>query len=293
MAKGNAIIGQSGGPTSVINSSLAGVIEQAKKTRSIANVYGMHFAIEGFMEGDVIDLGKESKATVKGLKCTPGSALGSCRHKVKEPDLPRILENLKKFDIRYMFLIGGNDTMDTIHRVEKYARENGYEMFGVGIPKTVDNDLFGTDHTPGYPSAARYTALSVYYAGILARDMERVDQFVVYQSIGRDAGWLTAAAALAKTKDPAERSAHPPAARGALQARPLPRKGQGNLRQVRLGLRRLRRRHQVRGRNARLGLRGPRQVRQYRARRHGRHVRGLQRPQAHLQGIPAGAASSR
>jgi ATP-dependent phosphofructokinase / diphosphate-dependent phosphofructokinase len=202
MIKGNAVVGQSGGPTSVINSSLAGVISQAKKSKNIKNVYGMHFAIEGFMKGDVVDLGKEPKTITKDLLSTPGSALGSCRHKVKDHDLPVILDMLRAYDIRYFFLAGGNDTMDTIHRVEKYCGENGYEIYGVGVPKTVDNDLFGTDHTPGYPSAARYTALSVLYAGVLARDMKKVDQFVVYQSIGRDAGWLTAAAALAKTKDP-------------------------------------------------------------------------------------------
>ena len=202
MIRGNAIIGQSGGPTSVINASLAGVISQVGKTRSIAKIFGMRWAIEGFMQGDVVDLTAEAPATVKGLVGTPGSALGSCRHKVADSELPLILEMLKKYDIRCIFMIGGNDTMDTIHRVEKYCVENGYELRGVGIPKTVDNDLYGTDHTPGYPSAARYTALSVLHAGILARDMQKVDQFVIYQSIGRDAGWLTAAAALARTDDP-------------------------------------------------------------------------------------------
>ena len=202
MAKGNAVIGQSGGPTSVINSSLAGVISQAKKTKQIGKLFGMRWAIEGFMLGEVVDLGRESAAALRGLVGTPGSALGSCRHKVKDEDLPVILEVLKVYDIRYLFLIGGNDTMDTIHRVEAYCAQQGYGIFGVGIPKTVDNDLFGTDHTPGYPSAARYTALSVLHAGILARDMQKVDQFVIYQSIGRDSGWLAAASALAKTKDP-------------------------------------------------------------------------------------------
>ncbi|MHC4713406.1 MAG: diphosphate--fructose-6-phosphate 1-phosphotransferase [Planctomycetota bacterium] len=203
MAKGNAIIGQSGGPTSVINASLAGVIAQVKKTNSIGRVLGMRWAIEGFMKGEVVDLSRETPATLKGLVGTPGSALGSCRHKVQQDEMPAILKMLRKHAIRYVFMVGGNDTMDTIHRVEKFCAENGYEVHGVGIPKTVDNDLYGTDHTPGYPSAARYTALAVLHAGILARDMQKVDQFVIYQSIGRDAGWLTAAAALAKTKDPA------------------------------------------------------------------------------------------
>lgn len=201
MISGNAIIGQSGGPTSVINSSLAGVIEECKKHKIIKKVYGMNFAIEGFMQEKIIDLTKESAETVRGLVGTPGSALGSCRYKVQDKDFPQILKVLQKYNIRYFFLVGGNDTMDTINRVEKYCRSQGYEIYGVGIPKTVDNDLFGTDHTPGYPSAARFNALCVRHAGILARDMKKVDQFVVYQSIGRDAGWLTAATALAKTKD--------------------------------------------------------------------------------------------
>ena len=179
MAKGNAIIGQSGGPTSVINSSLAGVISQTKKTRTIGKVFGMRWAIEGFMQGKVVDLSKETPATIKGLVGTPGSALGSCRHKVQDDELPKILDVLKAYDIRYLFMVGGNDTMDTIHRVEKFCAANGYELSGVGIPKTVDNDLYGTDHTPGYPSAARYTALSVLHAGLLARDMQKVDQFVI------------------------------------------------------------------------------------------------------------------
>jgi 6-phosphofructokinase 1 len=121
--------------------------------------------------------------------------------KLKDEHFPSILKQLKKYDIRYYFMIGGNDTMDTIHRVTKYANENGHEMLGVGVPKTVDNDLYGTDHTPGYPSAARYMALSVQQAGILARDMQKVDQFVIFQSVGRSAGWLPAATALARTDE--------------------------------------------------------------------------------------------
>ena len=203
MAKGNAVVGQSGGPTSVINSSLAGVIETAEASAAVDRVYGMRFAIEGLMEDRLIDLSDKPKALLEKLKRTPSSALGSSRHKIQEQDLPRILDILKKYDIRYFFLIGGNDTMDTIHRVEKYCRERGFELFGVGIPKTVDNDLFGTDHTPGFPSAARCNILNVLQAGILARDMQRVDRYVIYQSIGRNAGWLSAATAAAR-RDEAE-----------------------------------------------------------------------------------------
>ncbi|MCX7046710.1 MAG: 6-phosphofructokinase [Candidatus Sumerlaeota bacterium] len=196
--KGNVIIGQSGGPTSVINASLSGIIQTCLKQSGKGAIYGMRYGIQGFMEEQLIDLGAEKPSVIKALCSTPGSALSSCRHKVKEPDFPRIIEVLKKYDIRYFFLIGGNDTMDTIHRVEAHCKSNGYELIGVGVPKTVDNDLFGTDHTPGFPSAARYVAMSVLQEGILARDMKRVDQFVVFQTVGRSAGWLPAAAALAK-----------------------------------------------------------------------------------------------
>ena len=198
MLKGNAIIGQSGGPTSVINASLCGVIESARECDAIDKTFGMRFGIEGFMGGDIIDLGVESAETIGELKRTPSSALGSCRHKLRDEDLPIILKVLEEYDIRYLFLIGGNDTMDTINRVESYAKGNGYEMVGIGIPKTVDNDLFGTDHTPGFGSAARYMALSVMQAGVLARDMQKVDQFVIFQCIGREAGWLVGATAAGK-----------------------------------------------------------------------------------------------
>jgi 6-phosphofructokinase 1 len=201
--KGKAIIGQSGGPTSVINASLVGAVEAARAASDITGICGMRFAIEGFLQDILVDLGAQSPATLRKLKATPSSGLGSSRHKLKEEELPRVLDLLRKHDIRYFFLIGGNDTMDTIHRVEAYCRREGYELRGVGIPKTVDNDLHGTDHTPGYGSAATYVARSVAQAGLLARDMQKVDKFVVFQTVGRDAGWLAASAALAK-KDESE-----------------------------------------------------------------------------------------
>ncbi len=201
MLKGNVIVGQSGGPTSVINSSLAGVIDAGRDVDEITGVYGMRWGIEGFLAGDVVDLLAEDPAQIEALRRTPSSILGSSRHKVQDEDLPLILDRLREYDIRTIFMIGGNDTMDTIHRVTAYAADQGYEMCGIGVPKTVDNDLFGTDHTPGYASAARYVALSAQQAGRLSRDMQKVDPFVIYQSIGRDAGWLTAAAALAKRSE--------------------------------------------------------------------------------------------
>lgn len=201
MLKGKAIIGQSGGPTSVINSSLAGVVTAAKGFEGITEVLGMRFGIEGFMDEKIVNLSEQDDSIIEGLKTTPSSALGSCRHKLQEVDLPVILDLFKKYDIRYFFLIGGNDTMDTIHRVEAYAKENGYDMIGIGVPKTVDNDLFGTDHTPGFASAARYMALSVQQAGVLARDMQKVDPFVVFQCIGREAGWLVGSTAAGKKSE--------------------------------------------------------------------------------------------
>ncbi len=201
MLKGNAIIGQSGGPTSVINASLVGVLKAAQGFAGIKRTLGMRYGIQGFMAEDIIDLGKESPGTISALKSTPSSGLASCRYKLQQADLPVIVDLLKKYNIRYVFLIGGNDTMDTIHRLEVCAKDQNYELIGVGIPKTVDNDLYGTDHTPGFASAARWVALSVMQAGILARDMKKVDQFVIHQTVGRSAGWLAGASAAGK-KDP-------------------------------------------------------------------------------------------
>lgn len=199
--RGNAIVGQSGGPTSVINASLVGVVEAALASTGVDRVYGMRYGIRGLLDGNIIDFGTLDQTHISQLKFTPSSALGSTRYKLEDDDLPRVLELLEQYGIRYLFLIGGNDTMDTIHRIERYAADHGYELAGVGVPKTVDNDLFGTDHTPGFPSAARDVALSVQQAGRLARDMQKVDQYAVFQAIGRDAGWLAAASSLAKVED--------------------------------------------------------------------------------------------
>jgi 6-phosphofructokinase 1 len=197
---GNALVGQSGGPTSVINASLAGVVDAAVRSKQIGRVFGMRFGIEGVLGDFLLDLSAESPETIKALRATPSSALGSSRLKLREEHFDAILKRLKRYDIRYFFMIGGNDTMDTIHRVVAYAHAQGWEMTGVGVPKTVDNDLYGTDHTPGFPSAARYVALSVQQGALLARDMQRVDQFTIFQTVGRSAGWLPAAAACARRK---------------------------------------------------------------------------------------------
>jgi len=199
--KGNALVAQTGGPTAVINASLAGIVSQCLKERSIQHVYGCHWGMLGLKQEWLVDLGRERATTIRALRTTPSSALGSSRYKLSASDMPRVLEVLKKHSIRYFFGIGGNDTMLNVHQIEAYCRDNGYELNGLGCPKTVDNDLHGTDHTPGFPSAARYVAMSVLQAGILARDMQKVDQFVIYQTIGRDAGWLAAAAFAAKREE--------------------------------------------------------------------------------------------
>jgi len=196
--KGNAIIGQSGGPTSVINSSLCGLIQEGLKSKKVEKILGMRFGIQGFMQDEIFDLGKEDQQVIEGLRQTPSSALGSCRYALKDQDFPLIIKQLKKYNIRYFFLIGGNGSMDTIRRVEEYCQKNNYKLNGIGIPKTVDNDLCGTDHAPGFASAARYVCLSVQQAGRLARDMQRVDKYVILQTVGRNTGWLAASAALVK-----------------------------------------------------------------------------------------------
>ncbi len=198
MKSGNLVIGQSGGPTAVINASLVGVIQEAARHPEIRNVFGMRWGIQGFLEEALVDLGAQPADRLEILKRTPSSALGSCRLKLKDEHLPKVLDVIRKHDVRFFFYIGGDDSQNTTHRVVEYCRGQGYELYGIGIPKTVDNDLFGTDHTPGYGSAARYVALSAQQGGVLARDMQKVDPVLVYQAVGRDAGWLAAAAALAK-----------------------------------------------------------------------------------------------
>jgi 6-phosphofructokinase 1 len=196
--KGNALVTQTGGPTSVINASLAGIIAQCLKEKDIDAIWGCHFGVKGLLEEDFLDL---SGADLELLKETPGSALGSSRIKLKEENMARVLEVFKKYNIRYFFGIGGDDTQLNVYQVEKYCRDHGYEACGMGCPKTVDNDLPLTDHTPGFPSAARYTALSVFQGGRLTRDMQKVDQFVIYQTIGRRAGWLAASPYAFKEKE--------------------------------------------------------------------------------------------
>jgi len=174
------------------------VVEEALKHREIKGVYGLVHGIEGALGEDLVDLTRASAAVLQGLRETPGSALGSCRHKLSEEDYARIVEVFRAHDVRYFVYIGGNDSMDTCHRIASLAEAENYEIRVMGAPKTIDNDLVRTDHCPGYGSAARFIALATMDAG---RDLEAMctfDKVTILETMGRNAGWLTAAAVLGK-----------------------------------------------------------------------------------------------
>ena len=198
---GACIIGQSGGPTAVINASAQGVIQTALKADCITRVLGAAHGIKGVLEDKLYDMAQEDPAELDLMKYTPSSALGSCRYKLAAPDVDdadyrRILEVFKKYDVRYFFYNGGNDSMDTCNKISKYMQKVGYECRIMGVPKTIDNDLNGTDHCPGFASAAKYIATScaevwqdahVYDTGMVT----------IIEIMGRHAGWLAGSAALA------------------------------------------------------------------------------------------------
>ena len=193
--KRNILVAHGGGPTPVINSSLQGVIEAARDSGEVDKIYAARFGAEGILAGDLIDLTDVPAETVARLRNTPASAIGSCRRKLKDADYPQVLETLKKFDIGCFFYNGGNDSMDTCHKVNELAKREGLDLRVIGIPKTIDNDLDITDHCPGFGSAARYAAIS---ASELALDASGLPiHVVVLELMGRNAGWITAAAALA------------------------------------------------------------------------------------------------
>ena len=199
--KGACIIGQSGGPTSVINASAYGVIDTALKSGAITQVLGAEHGIKGVLEDKLYDMGQEDPAELELLKYTPSSALGSCRYKMADPDVDdtdykRILEIFKKYDVRYFFYNGGNDSMDTCNKISKYMQKVGYECRIMGVPKTIDNDLFGTDHCPGFASAAKYIATSCMEVYQDARVYD-TGMVCIMEIMGRHAGWLAGAAALA------------------------------------------------------------------------------------------------
>jgi 6-phosphofructokinase 1 len=205
--KGACILAQSGGPTAVINASAYGVISTALASEAITKVYGAQHGIKGVLNDILFDMDKEDPQELKLLLNTPSSELGSCRYKMADPDkddtdYKRILEIFKKYDVRYFFYNGGNDSMDTCNKISKYMEKCGYECRVMGVPKTIDNDLFGTDHCPGYGSAAKYIATSMaeIYKDAYVYDTGTI---VVVEIMGRHAGWLAGAAALAGISDAA------------------------------------------------------------------------------------------
>lgn len=209
--KGNAVVGQSGGPTAAINATLAGVIRGVKDESlhggAIGTLFGMRNGVEGLLEERLINLSERfaDDADIDLLENTPAAALGSCRKKLPKPeDDPAFFENLiavfKKYDIRYFFYIGGNDSMDTVAKLSAYTKAHDYEMRVIGVPKTIDNDLVGTDHTPGFGSAAKYIATTVRE---IIRDcaVYTVKAVTIVEIMGRDAGWLTASSAIGRVVD--------------------------------------------------------------------------------------------
>ena len=201
--KKNIIVGQSGGPTAVINASLCGVIREGKcHPEQIGTVYGMINGIEGFLAGKYMDLSSGlSEEELELLKMTPAAFLGSCRFKLPETlsseFYPTLFNKFEELNIGYFFYIGGNDSMDTVSKLSRYANGIGSDIRFIGIPKTIDNDLVGTDHTPGFGSAAKYVASTVREITLDASVYQQKSVTIV-ELMGRHAGWLTASSVLAR-----------------------------------------------------------------------------------------------
>ncbi len=202
--KANAIVGQSGGPTAAINATLSGIIRASADSENIEKLYGMKNGIEGLIDGKIVDISYlfGDEKSLYTLESTPAAALGSCRKKLPTCTenveiYEKILSHLKSFNIRYLFYIGGNDSMDTVKKLSEYFEANNCEISVIGVPKTIDNDLCATDHAPGYGSAAKYVATAVHE---ISRDcaVYIVDAVTIIELMGRDAGWLACAAALPK-----------------------------------------------------------------------------------------------
>ena len=200
--KTNAIIAQSGGPTTVINSSACGVIQTAMKSKKIGKIFGANNGILGVLKEDLFDITAEKPEAIEALKRTPAAAIGSCRYKLKtldqsRADYERILEVFKAHHIHYFFYAGGNDSMDTADKVNNLAAETGYELVCIGVPKTIDNDLAFTDHCPGYGSVAKYVATCAMEAGKDTEALYTTDTCTILEVMGRNAGWIAASTGLA------------------------------------------------------------------------------------------------
>ena len=202
--KKNIIVGQSGGPTAVINGSLYGVVaEGVKQTESVGQVLGMINGIEGFLQGRYMDIGAlDATNELELVRTTPGAYLGSCRYKLPEdladPVYPELFRKFEEKNIGYFFYIGGNDSMDTVSKLSRYAAGIGSDIRFIGVPKTIDNDLVETDHTPGYGSAAKYVATTVREIATDATVYDNKQSVTIVEIMGRHAGWLTAASMLAR-----------------------------------------------------------------------------------------------
>lgn len=199
----NVIIGQSGGPTAVINGSLYGVAREALATPDFPHVYGMINGIEGFLDDKFIDMkGLEANGDLELIQTTPSSYLGSCRFKLPESLFdevyPKLFEKFEKYEIGYFFYIGGNDSMDTVSKLSRYAEQIGSDIRILGLPKTIDNDLVETDHTPGFASAAKYVATTVREIAIDASVYDNKKSVTIVEIMGRHAGWLAASSVLAR-----------------------------------------------------------------------------------------------
>lgn len=200
----NIIVGQSGGPTAVINGSLYGVVaEGLKHPDRIGRVYGMINGIEGFLQGHMMDIGSLDQTNeLEMVRTTPGAYLGSCRYKLPESledaVYPQLFQKFEELGIGYFFYIGGNDSMDTVSKLSRYAQTIGSDIRFIGVPKTIDNDLVETDHTPGYGSAAKYVATVVREISADATVYDNKQSVTIVEIMGRHAGWLTAASILAR-----------------------------------------------------------------------------------------------
>lgn len=201
MLKGNAIVAQSGGPTAVINNSVCGVIQTWFEKANFGTIYAGINGIKGILEETIIDLAAQDKDVIAGLRHTPGAGIYSCRYKVSDADQKRLIEICKKYNIRYFFYNGGNDSMDTAHKTWLASKELGWDMCVIGIPKTVDNDLPFTDHCPGFGSAAKYVASSIRETGIDLMSVSTKNKVCIMEIMGRNAGWLTASSALARRNE--------------------------------------------------------------------------------------------
>jgi len=229
-------MGQSGGPTAVINASICGVIQEAMRHSEIEGIYGARHGILGLLHEDLIDMRREDSDEIELLKSTPAAALGSIRHKLPDPsqdssEYERIFQIFEAHNIRYFFYAGGNDSMDTINKISAYAAKQGYELRAIGIPKTVDNDLAGIDHCPGYGSVAKHIAAITMGVGLDMQSVHLTDPVIILEVMGRNAGWMTASSALPG---------------GAVEPRTVPRGRPRNSRQIWLVLHRGLGRHERR-----------------------------------------------